>query len=229
MDATKEPAERRRKTKAEPEATTDHAEAPQLTLDAASALPESANDDSPAGIETEAETAPESEAETAPARPDRRRIEEQLEALKRKESELRRALAVADHPEIADAVRLLEGRAYAVASVEAKMAQGLSKSEERRLETLQKKLASLREKRAELDGQIAQLEAEAAELGEERTRAFEAERGEALQNLMTTLSTHEDALRNAGLDAAQLVPDIARLMPEIVTLAERLVATTPRA
>ncbi len=168
-----------------------------------------------------AETSQGTDSDGTPRRPDRRRLEGQLEALKRKESELRRALAIADHPGVADAVRLLEGRVYSVASIEAKMAQGLSKTAARRLETVQKKLVSLREKRAELDVQINQLDAEAYQLSE-RTSAFEAERNEALQNLMTTLSTHEDALRQAGLDASLLVPELARLMPEVIALAQRL-------
>ena len=41
--------------------------------------------------------------------PDRKKIEEQLGALKRKEAELRRALAIADHPALAEAIRALEG------------------------------------------------------------------------------------------------------------------------
>jgi hypothetical protein len=68
--------------------------------------------------------------EAAPQVVDRRRLEEQLEALKRRESELRRALAIADHPELAEAIRELEGRAYAISRVEAKLAQGLTKAEE---------------------------------------------------------------------------------------------------
>ena len=77
------------------------------------------------------------------AKPDRRKLEEQLESLKRKEFELRRALTIADHPVLADAIRELEGRAYAVARAEGKLAQGLSKAEERRRDTLEKKLGTI--------------------------------------------------------------------------------------
>jgi hypothetical protein len=152
----------------------------------------------------------------------RKRIEEQLEALKRREAELRRELAIADHPELTEPLRVLEGHAYAVARVEAKMAQGLSKAEERRRETLEKKLASAREKRAEIDTQIAELEAELAPLGEARMLAFEAERKDCMERLLAALGTHEGDFQRAGLDTSILVPDLARLMPEVRTLAENL-------
>lgn len=153
---------------------------------------------------------------------DRRALEAQLEALKRKESELRRALAIADHPELADAIRIIEGRAYAVTRVEAKIAAGLSKSEERKRETLEKKLVSLQEKRADLDAQIAEVKEQLAPLGQARLEAFEAERRAAVQELIVVMSQHDDALRSAQLEMAQLVPEIARLMPEIMQLAESL-------
>lgn len=175
-----------------------------------------------------AETAVANEAreasEAAPAVSNRKRIEEQLEALKRREAELRRELAVADHPELEEAIRSLEGHAYAVARVEAKIAQGFSKSEERRRESLEKKLSALREKRAELDTQIQEVEAELATLTD-RARLFEGERLKALEQLMATLSTHDAALTAAGLEATQLVPEIARWLPEIKDLAEKLASS----
>jgi hypothetical protein len=158
------------------------------------------------------------------AKLDRKRIEEQLEALKRRESELRRALAVADHPELSEAIRSLEGCAYALSRAEGKLAQGLSKAEERRRDTLEKKLAGAREKRAEIDAQIAELEGELATLTDERIRAFEAERKEAMERLLAALGTHTAALSTAGLEASALVPELARWMPEIRELAEKLVA-----
>jgi chromosome segregation ATPase len=167
-----------------------------------------------------AEAHEEGEAANAPSH--RKRIEEQLEALKRREAELRRELAVADHPELAEALRVLEGHAYAVARVEAKMAQGLSKAEERRRETLEKKLASAREKRQEIDAQIAELEGELAPLGEARTKAFEAERRDCMERLLAALGTHEAQFQSAGLDSTALVPELARYMPEIRALAESL-------
>jgi len=153
---------------------------------------------------------------------DRRALEAQLEALKRKESELRRALAMADHPELAEAIRVIEGRAYAVTRVEAKIAAGLSKSEERKRDTLEKKLVALQEKRSEIDAQIGEVREQLAPLGQARTDAFEAERRAAVQELILAMSHHDDALRGASLDVAQLVPEIARLMPEIVAMAESL-------
>ncbi len=185
-----------------------------------------------------AESSPEEqpESERAPAREgageahasadptlERRRLEEQLNALKRREAELRRALAIADHPELAEAVRALEGATYAVTRVEAKMAQGLSKSEEKRRETVEKKLAQAEEKRAELEVQIAAFRAELSALGEERTRAFEAERREGLLGLIASLSTHDAVFEAAGLEPSSLIPEIARLMPEVRALAETLV------
>jgi hypothetical protein len=163
---------------------------------------------------------------TLPEEPksERKRLEEQLEALKRKELELRRALLVADHPTLADGIRELEGRAFALGRAEAKIAQGLSKAEERRRDTLAKKLASLREKRAELDGQIGELEAEHGKLGTERLAAFAAERAEAMKQLLVTLGTHEPALRRAGIDASSVVPELARYLPEVEALAETLVS-----
>ena len=154
---------------------------------------------------------------------DRKQIEEQLMALKRREAELKRELAITDHPELADAIRILEGKAFPVSRIEEKMAQGLSKAEERRLATLEKKLGVARDKRAEIDSQIAALEAEAHSLGEERTRAFEAERGKALQDLLLVLGKHDRDLRAAGLEAVELVPELSRWMPEIEAMAEGLV------
>lgn len=170
--------------------------------------------------EREAEDAPNA---LAPA-VDKKRLEEQLEALKRKEVELRRALAIANHPELADAIRLLDGRAFALTRVEDKIALGLSKSEERRRETLEKKLAGLVEKRAELDAQIAELTAERELLVTARAEALEDERQRALHELVATLGEHAAALASAGLDVGELVPEIGQRMGEIRAAAEALVA-----
>lgn len=156
--------------------------------------------------------------------PDKKRLEEQLEALKRREVELRRALAIADHPGLADTIRLLDGRAYALTRAEAKIAQGLSKAEERRKETLEKKLEALEAKRAELDTQIAELRKEYECLVHERALALEAERREALHALIAALGEHAASLTAAGLDAGELVPEIGRRTSEIRAAAEELVA-----
>ena len=192
----------------------------QVRASGASSNEESAHDESGAQAEQASEAegaevaapgqtaeAAESAGEEASPPNTRRRIEEQLEALKRREAELRRELAVADHPELAEPLRVLEGH---------------SKAEERRRETLEKKLARAREKRMEIDAQIAELEAELAPLGEARMLAFEAERKDCMERLLAALGTHEGDFQRAGLDTSVLVPDLARLMPEVRTLAETL-------
>ena len=179
---------------------------------------------------TETPEAPLPGAEASEAeRPMRKKLEEQLEALKRKEVELRRALVMADHPELADAIRVLQGRTYALERVEVKLAQGLSKAELRRRETLQKKRASLGDRRAELDLQIAELDGELNALGTERQQGFEAERRQALEELLVALGTHDPALHEAGIEATELVPEMARWLPEIEALAETLAGQKTRA
>jgi chromosome segregation ATPase len=153
---------------------------------------------------------------------DRKRLAEQLSALKRKEFELRRALAAADHPELAEAIRLIEARAFGVARAETKLAQGFSKTEARRREVIEKKLGSLRAKRAELDTQIGTLETELAGLGSDRLASFGKERQEALLQLLIVLGAHETALHDAGLDPASLVPEIEDWLPELEALASKV-------
>jgi hypothetical protein len=154
----------------------------------------------------------------------KRKLEEQLEALKRKEAELRRALLVADHPALAEAIRLLQGRTYALERCEEKLALGLTKAELRRRETLHKKRASLAEKRAELDGQIAELDGELHGLGVERQRGFEAERRQALEELLIALGAHLGEIQAAGLELTELLPDVKRWLPEIEQLASQKTA-----
>lgn len=187
--------------------------APDETL----ATPADASSTEPADAEEAA-----SHADALSPAVDKRRLEEQLEALKRRELELRRAIAVADHPELADAIRLLEGRLYSLTRAEAKLSQGLSKSEERRKETLEKKVAALCEKRAELDAQIGELEGELHGLTLARTASLEKERDQALEALVATLGEHAGALSAKGLDVAVLVPEIGERMPQIRATAERL-------
>jgi chromosome segregation ATPase len=183
--------------------------------DGATSAPSTAGSDAKASTVHEAAADPDAE---------RRRLKEQLDALERKQAELRRALAIAEHPGLADALRAVEGRVYAVARAEAKRAQGLSKAEERRRETLEKKLGVARARRDELDAQVAELERELAPLGEARRVAAEGERTEALEALVHALGAHEGAFRAAGLEVAALVPDVARWLPEIRSTAEAIVA-----
>lgn len=158
---------------------------------------------------------------------DRKRLAEQLDALRKKEAELLRALAITDHPDLADAIRTIEARVYCVARADAKIAQGLSKSEARRQEVLSKKLTALREKRAELDTQITALEAESEELGASRLTDFQRERQDALQELMVALATHDSALDSAGLSVQSLLPELSGLMPELEAIARTV--SQPRA
>jgi hypothetical protein len=154
----------------------------------------------------------------------KRRLEEQLEALKRKEAELRRALVVAEHPELAEAIRLLQGRTYALERSREKLALGLTKTELRRRETLQKKRSSLDEKRAELDAQIAGLDGELLGLGVERQRGFEAEHRQALEELLIALDAHLGQVKAADLEITELVPDLKCWLPEIEQLAAQKAA-----
>ena len=210
----------------------------------AEAEPASTSADVPASADLAASTGPESEAsagedaEAASAKAenageeelpksDRKRLAEQLDALRKKEAELLRALAITDHPDLADAIRTIEARVYCVARADAKLAQGLSKSEARRQEVLSKKLSALREKRSELDTQIAALEAEANELGTARLTDFQRERQDALQELMVALATHDSALDAAGLNVQSLLPELSSLMPELEAIARSVSA--PRA
>jgi chromosome segregation ATPase len=205
-----------------------------LVNDAELAAPPIAKQVTAAGELEVAESAANANAETTEtpeetAQSERKRLELQLDALKRKESEIRRALAVADHPELAEAIRVIEGRAYALAKADAKLAQGLSKGEARRREAIEKKLGTLREKRSEIDSQITELETEFHGLGTERLAGFEAERREALEQLLIAVASNDAALSAAGLEAEQLVPDLARWLPEVEGLAKQLDAAHPSA
>lgn len=193
----------------------------------ASAVPPSAPE-SAANSETEtataqADDAPETEQELP--KNDRKRLAEQLDALRKKEAELLRALAITDHPDLADAIRTIEARVYCVARADAKLAQGLSKGEARKQEVLTKKLTALRDKRAELDTQIAGFEAELNELGAARLTDFQRERQDALQALMVALATHDAAIDAAGLSVQALLPELSGLMPELETIARSVSLT----
>ncbi len=163
------------------------------------------------------------EADAAPEG-ERRRIEEQLAALERKQAELRRALAMADHPQLADAIREIEGRAYAVGRAEARLAQPLSKSEERQRAKLESKLEAARAKRAEHDAQIASLEAELSTLTDERVARLRTDRDAALEVLFGLLARHADAFDAAGLQMAALVPELERWLPDLRAMAEARLA-----
>lgn len=216
-------------TPAEPRRGRKKAEAPPPPPPVEHAEPAVLPSDPPADAappaEAPAEEAPEAPAAGAPpaepAVPDRRRIEEQLEALERKQAELRRALALADHPELAAAVRALEARADAVAHADEKRRRGLSKAEEKKRDGLEKKLEGLRGKRAELDAQIGELERELAPLGAERVKLLDAERDAALAELAAAIELHEHEITAAGLEVALFVPELARWGGELDALRAR--------
>ena len=201
----------------------------ELEPNAVEAATASASEDATASAEaTEASAKPEENtSEEELPKNDRKRLAEQLDALRKKEAELLRALAITDHPDLADAIRTIEARVYCVARADAKLAQGLSKSEARRQEVLSKKLTALREKRSELDTQIAALEAESEELGAARLTDFQRERQDALQELMVALATHDSALDAAGLSVQSLLPELSGLMPELEAIARSV--SQPRA
>lgn len=161
-------------------------------------------------------------AATSPA-DQRRKIEEQLELLKRREVELKRQLALADHPTLADPLREIEGKLFAVQRAEARLHEGLSRSEEKKLETLTKKLEAQREKRRELDRVIGELEREVEVLAVEKKLALEADRRGALETLIATLGTQLPAFEAARLDVLTLVPDLAGRMDELESMAKTIV------
>jgi hypothetical protein len=199
---------------ASPAAATDVAESATASGDSDVAELE-ADEDTQASSAPQVALSPEAIAQN-----ERKRLAEQLDALKRREFELRRALAAADHPEVADAIRAIEARAIAVSRAEGKLAQGFSKTEARRREVIEKKLAALRAKRVEVDGQIGELETELGGLGADRLATFESERREALEQLMIVMATHDAGLREAKLDLSGLVPDIERWLPELDAIAK---------
>lgn len=160
---------------------------------------------------------------------ERRRLEAELAAIEKKREELGRALVVNAHPELADPIRVLTGRLYAVARVEERMREPLSKAEVRKVESLGKKRESLLAKRAELDAKRAEIESEIgtvdhelAQLGEERTKGFERERGEALEQLVVSLAQLGPSFDAAGVDPVRLVDGLAQRMPDVKSTAEQL-------
>jgi len=225
--AKPEPAKRTRAAKpakaaaAEPANAEVGEPASAATREAAEASDDEASEDQDAALEADAAKPADEDSE----RNDRKRLEEQLSALRRKEAELLRALAITDHPDLADAIRTIEARVYCVARAEAKIAQGLSKSEARRQEVLSKKLSALREKRVELDTQIDALEAEFQELGAARMTDFQRERQDALQSLMVAMAQHDSAIGAAGLEVRSLLPEISLLMPELEAIARSVSET----
>lgn len=167
---------------------------------------------------------PPPEDPAAHAQAERKRIEEALAQLERKQAELRRALVLTEHPELAEAIREIEGRAYGVTRAEEKLAQPLTKAEERQRTKLEAKLEAMRQKRAELDAVIATLERDLAPLAGERLEALSGQREAALNALFSALARHAEAFEAAGLQAAALVPDLERWLPALRAMAD---ARTP--
>lgn len=169
-------------------------------------------------------TPSESSSSPEPSDEERERIVRQLEQLERKQAELRRALIVADHPTLAGPIREVDGRVYGVQLASDRLDAPLSKSEQKKLERLAKKIDTLRAKRDELDRSIAELEKEHAELGDERTATLEAQRQEALNNLLTTMAEHAPAFDEAGLQISELIPELERWLPTLRAMAEEKVS-----
>src|SRR5262245_33363436 len=71
------------------------------------ALVEASDAEEPEPESASSEGEPSAEAEEDSPKNDRKRLSEQLEALRRKEAELLRALAITDHPDLADAIRTI--------------------------------------------------------------------------------------------------------------------------
>lgn len=165
----------------------------------------------------------EQEDPAARAQNERKRIEEQLAQLERKQAELRRALASAEHPELADAIREIEGRAYGVARAEERLANPLTKAEERQRAKLEAKLEAAKAKRAELDATIASLESELAALTDARLEGLRAQHEEALKALFAAMARHADAFEAAGLQMTTLVPELEKWLPELRAMAEKRV------
>lgn len=192
-------------------------------------LASSANDAAPSPSRETLASEPPAGTAAGDAAAERRRLEAELAAVERKREELARALLVNAHPELADPLRVLSGRLYAVARVEERMREPLSKSEVRKVESLGKKRDSLLVRRAELDAkrgelehEIAGVERELAQLGDERTRAFERERGEALEQLVVAMAQLGPAFDAAGVDPARLVDGLDVRMPDVKATAEAL-------
>ncbi|MBX7195184.1 MAG: hypothetical protein K1X94_24225 [Sandaracinaceae bacterium] len=212
--------------------------ADELTTSPAEALPAKTEPVSDAAVHepvaaAEPTTASHAGTPLDDAAAERRRLEAELAAIERKREELSRALIVNAHPELADPIRVLTGRLYAVARVEERMREPLSKAEVRKVESLGKKRESLVLKRAELDAKRLELEAELAQLdhelallGEERTKSFDRERNDALEQLVVTLAQLGPAFDQAGVDPVRLVEGLDARMADIKATAESLASRT---
>jgi hypothetical protein len=184
-----------------------------------------------AAAEAAAEVVGAMETASDPAK-ERQRIEEQLALLEQKKRELSKALALADHPALAAPLRMIEGRLYAVSRAETQMAAGLSKSEEKRKESLAKKRETLALKKAELEAKLAEaaeqilaIDKDLLALGDERRLALESERNAALEALVIALSEHGPAFDAVKVDPAAIVEGLAPRMGEVHATAERLAGT----
>ena len=104
--------------------------------------PEVSAPDAPEGAMAEGR-APSASAGPEDTAAERRRLEAELAAIEKKREELARALIVNAHPELADPIRVLTGRLYAVSRVEERMREPLSKAEVRKVESLGKKREEL--------------------------------------------------------------------------------------
>jgi hypothetical protein len=84
------------------------------------------------------------------------------------------------------------------------------------------KRAELDAKRAEIEAEIGTVDHELAQLGDERTKGFERERGEALEQLVVSLAQLGPSFDAAGVDPVRLVDGLAQRMPDVKSTAEAL-------
>lgn len=159
---------------------------------------------------------------------DRDRIVRQLEQLKRREAELRRALIVADHPALDAPIREVDGRVYGVHMASERLDAPLTKGEQKKIERIEKKLETAKAKRAELDLAIEELGGELRALREDRRATLEGQRDEALSNLLTTLAEHAPTFEAVGMQISEVIPELEPLLPKLREMAEGKVDTVEK-
>src|SRR5688572_895276 len=86
--------------------------------------------------------------ESVESLPDRKTLELELEAVRRKELALVRAIAITDHPGLGEVLAQLDERLATVVRLEQQLASGLSGAELQRRDTLLEVLGRLYDKRA---------------------------------------------------------------------------------
>jgi len=153
---------------------------------------------------------------------DRQRLEQELRAVRRKELELMRAIVVADHPQLGEALTVLETHMQRVVSAQQQLAEGLSESDRRRHAELTELMNGLKQQRADLNLEIEAHECELRALGEERSQRLQFAEREALHALATAHQEHERSLLSAGANLEVLLPGLLALLATAQADDERL-------